>query len=248
MREYAKSVGGSFSQNRNKYYFAKVSKEVFQMLGLTSGAIVVYSYLSGLVSPESPYPWPSYQKIAEASHMSRRTAIEKIKELLNAGLIEKRATYSNDYRQQRSNVYNILPVPDIEVARKNKVIAKLELDRYRNQLLKKSTKYVTKQKFNKNSGVVEIEEGELEKFLGTGIREQIRQMYLFFLKNEGGEKSAPYIDLQKNTELKKSITVKKEKYTNNLVTCRKEQKKRPQVRVFLMFLFLWILPEGRAGP
>ena len=237
------AVGVSFTKNTEKYYFAKVSKDIFQIPWLTSGAITVYSYLSGLVSPESPYPWPSYQKIAEASHMSRRTAIEKIKELLNAGLLEKRATFSKDYRQQRSNVYHVLPVPDTEVARKNKVIARCELERYRNQLLKKSTRYVTERINGGKPDKFREMNHLLGEYFKTAIREQIRKTPLLFLKEGGGEKSAPYIDLPENTELNKN-TDKKEKYPSNLVTWNSQIGLHTPKIIFV----LWMLPEGRAGP
>lgn len=220
----------SFKRTEEPFVFAKVSKQVFQMGELSSGAVTVYAYMSGLVSATSPFPFPSYQRIADECHMSRRTAINKIKELLKAGLLEKRATYSKDYREQKSNAYNVLPIPDEDIARKNEMIAKLELDRYRRQILKKSTSYVSAGKELVVSFAEKIK--NLKDYLRLTIREWLYETYFYFLKKGGSEKSAPYKDSQ-NTDLhKNNITNKKKKrLLSNLVTCNIASRLLGRIRI-----------------
>ncbi|MCL0063449.1 helix-turn-helix domain-containing protein [Peptococcaceae bacterium] len=105
---YAKATAGKekmTTTHRKKTGFFIADNVIFDRKDLSANEKLVYLYFCRRSNSENK-AWPSYQRIADDSGLSRRTVIDVIKKLVNKNLLKKNT------RSQQSNVYTLLPVPN----------------------------------------------------------------------------------------------------------------------------------------
>lgn len=96
-----------------KNYFP-LPNEIFS-LGLSTGALATYAYLSSLENRETYQCWPSYSKIANAIHRDKRTVPKYITELVDKGLISTENTsviMRNGIKKNGNLMYTIRPIQE----------------------------------------------------------------------------------------------------------------------------------------
>ena len=92
--------------------FFPLPNEIFS-LGLSSGALAVYSYLLYCEDRKTYQCWPSYRSIGETVHMSVNTVRKYVAELEECGLLitEPTTIITRDGRKRSGTLrYTILPI------------------------------------------------------------------------------------------------------------------------------------------
>ncbi len=92
--------------------FFPLPNEIFS-LGLSSGALAVYSYLLYCEDRKTYQYWPSYRSIGEAVRMSVNTVRKYVAELEERGLVvtESTSVTTRDGRKRNGTLrYTILPI------------------------------------------------------------------------------------------------------------------------------------------
>ncbi|MCL0101339.1 helix-turn-helix domain-containing protein, partial [Peptococcaceae bacterium] len=90
---------------RRKTGFFIADNAIFDRKDLSANEKLVYLYFCRRANNENK-AWPSFQRVADDSGLSRRTVIDVIKKLINKSLLEKNT------RPRQSNVYTLFPVPN----------------------------------------------------------------------------------------------------------------------------------------
>ncbi|MCL0049667.1 helix-turn-helix domain-containing protein, partial [Peptococcaceae bacterium] len=108
---YTKATTGKekmTTTRRRKTGFFIADNVIFDRKDLSANEKLVYLYFCRRANSENK-AWPSYQRIADDSGLSRRTVIEVIKGLIDKNLLKKNT------RLRQSNVYTLLPVPNYNI-------------------------------------------------------------------------------------------------------------------------------------
>ena len=118
-------------------------KSIFN-LGLTSGEILVYTYLMYCEDRQTHQCYPSYSTIGEAVNMSNNTVKKHVKGLERKGLIttEYTAVKTKDGRTHNGSLlYTLRPLQPIEEAYFQRKIRKAEARMKLKLALEKQQKY-----------------------------------------------------------------------------------------------------------
>ena len=119
--------------------FFPLPNEIFS-LGLSSGALAVYSYLLYCEDRKTYQCWPSYRSIGEAVCMSVNTVRKYVAELEEQGLIvtEPTSIITRDGRKHNGTLrYTILPIQNAVDLHNQRQLRRLEETTERMQVAKK---------------------------------------------------------------------------------------------------------------
>ncbi|MCL0101025.1 helix-turn-helix domain-containing protein, partial [Peptococcaceae bacterium] len=100
--------GKMTTTRRRKTGFFIADNAIFDRKDLSANEKLVYLYFCRRANSENK-AWPSYQRIADDSGLSRRTVIDVIKKLINKNLLKKN-TRLDPSGNHASNEYTLLPV------------------------------------------------------------------------------------------------------------------------------------------
>ena len=117
-------------RNPAKNYF-QLPNEIF-LLGLSSGALVVYSYLLCCENRSTYQCWPSYKTIGNAVRMSANTVHKHVCSLADKGLISTEDTTvftKTGLKHNGSPLYTIRPFQKVLDAHQQNELRRLEMER-----------------------------------------------------------------------------------------------------------------------
>ena len=130
-------------QITNSENFFTLPNEVF-LLKLSPAAFVVYAYLLLIEKRRTHTCHPSYNTIADATGMSKNTAMKSIRNLLEAGLISVESSSYFDKRGMKwtgNNLYTILPVRSAVDAFHQRQLCQLNLETECSRTLRRQEEY-----------------------------------------------------------------------------------------------------------